>query len=456
MASVVNTNIPSLIAQRNLTVNNRKADTAMQRLSSGLRINSAADDAAGLAISEKMRGQIRGLKMAAKNALDSSSLFQVAEGALDQTNAMLIRMRELAVQSANDTNTEDDRIALENEVIQLKKEVDRIANTTEFNTKKLLDGNLSGVRSEVAGRVSVNNNSALIFKDVGTNSLAALKERIGASGVYDGMISIVKLVDGTPGSNSAAYKIIFNNGVTSSGKQIAVTGYSPLGSAYGTVSAGAGMSASNGIAANVGEHGVGNVTIHTGASLALSVTIGSHSITINGLLGNGGSALTLDFATNNTTFAGLDAGDAFTMDFSRYEAAGGNLDKGVMTQLGANAGQITFGNIQDMRCQALGLRYTSIETRDQAQAALSELDNASIKVSAQRSLLGAIQNRLSYAINALEITTENVTAAESRIRDADMAAEMSDYTKENVKSQAAQAMVSQANARANQVLGLLQ
>lgn len=453
MATVINQNIPSLIAQRNLTVNGRKADTAMQRLSSGLRINSAADDAAGLAISEKMRGQIRGLQMASKNAQDTSSLFQVAEGALDQTHAMLNRMRELAVQAANDTNTEDDRVSLENEVTQLKKEIDRIANTTEFNTKKLLEGSLSGVHDRVDGRITINNNSSLIFKDTGASGLATFMNKIKQAGVYDGMISIVKLVDGNPSTGQVAYKVIFNNGITGSGDLAAITGYSSAGASGGVINPGSGSN--NGLAAVKGRKGAGKVELMNGASQAVSVTITSKGVSFKGLTSGGGSMF-LALTSNSDKFANMKAGDAFTLNLASYSSAGGNVDKGVMTQLGANGGQITFGSIQDMRSQALGLRYTSVATRDQAQSALAEIDNASVRVSAQRSLMGAIQNRLSYSINALEITTENVSAAESRIRDADMAAEMSNFTKENVKSQAAQAMVSQANARASQVLSLLQ
>ncbi|MDR3348810.1 MAG: flagellin, partial [Acidaminococcales bacterium] len=154
MPSVINHNIPSLTSQRYLGVNNRAAEKSMARLASGLKINSAADDAAGLAISEKMRGQVRGLDMAKKNAQDTSSLIQIAEGALDQTHAILGRMRELAVQAANDTNTDDDRNEIEGEIKQLKKEIDRIGNSTEFNTKKLLDGSLKGAKDSVRGRLT--------------------------------------------------------------------------------------------------------------------------------------------------------------------------------------------------------------------------------------------------------------------------------------------------------------
>jgi len=291
-------------------------------------------------------------------------------------------------------------------------------------------------------------------------SLASFMNRIKGSGRYDGTISIVKLVDGAAGLGEVAFKIIFNSSTTGSGL-VSVTGYASVDNTqsgnYGIIQPGVGSSGA-GVQAGVGSAGASHVGLHDGTAATLTVDLQANSIEIDGLLGTHGqgNSLTLDFDAVGINLLQMNAGDAFTLNFSRHEEAGGNLDKGVMTQLGANGGQITFGNIGDMRTQALGLRFTSVRTRDQSQSALAEIDNASIKVSAQRSMLGAIQNRLSYSINALEITTENVSAAESRIRDADMAAEMSNFTKENVKSQAAQAMVSQANARANQVLGLLQ
>jgi flagellin len=152
----------------------------------------------------------------------------------------------------------------------------------------------------------------------------------------------------------------------------------------------------------------------------------------------------------------MEVGESISFNFARTSKDKGALDQSLMTQLGANTGQITYASIGDMRTRALGLQYTSVASNEMAQAAITEVDNATVRVSSQRSLLGAVQNRMEYAINALETTSENVTSAESRIRDTDMAAEMSKFSKENIKSQAAQTMVAQANARAQQVLSLLQ
>ena len=442
--AVINHNIPSLTSQRYLGVNNRAAEKSMARLSSGLRVNSAADDAAGLAISEKMRGQIRGLDMAKKNAQDTSSLIQVAEGALDQTQAILQRMRELAVQSANDTNTNDDRNEIENEIKQLKKEIDRIGNTTEFNTKKLIDGSMSGAKDSVVGRLIVNNNSQVTLDSV---SLANMTSAVQEQNLYDGTITIIR---NSTESGIDSFKIIFHNELNTAGKSIALTSYTTAGTA---IAAGEG---SNGYGV-VGQSGInsGEVTLAGGTGVALTVQIDTAAITFTGITADA-SVYTISLTSASVKFTDMAVGESISFNFARKENDKGTIDNSMMTQLGANTGQITYASMSDMRSKALGLQATSVATNEQAQAAITEIDNATVRVSAQRSLLGAIQNRMEYSVNALETTSENVTAAESRIRDTNMAQEMSNFNKENIKSQAAQTMVAQANARAQNVLSLLQ
>lgn len=267
----INHNIAALNTYRQLTAGSLASSKSMEKLSSGLRINRAGDDAAGLAISEKMRGQIRGLEMASKNAQDGISLIQTAEGALNETHSILQRMRELAVQAANDTNTAADRAEIQKEIDQLSLEIDRIGNTTEFNTQKLLDGSI-----------------------------------------------------------------------------------------------------------------------------------------------------------NNTVF-----------------------------QIGANVSQTITIAISDMRSANLGVDTLTVDTNANANAAITAIDAAISAVSAQRSQLGAIQNRLEHTINNLGTSAENLTAAESRIRDVDMAREMMEFTKNNILSQASQAMLAQANQLPQGVLQLL-
>ncbi|MBY0223498.1 MULTISPECIES: flagellin N-terminal helical domain-containing protein [Sporosarcina] len=272
---IINHNIAALNTHRQLGSNNTAASKNLEKLSSGLKINRAGDDAAGLAISEKMRGQIRGLDMAQKNSQDAISLIQTAEGALNETHDILQRMRELAVQSSNDTNTDGDRGELQKELKQLTDEVDRIANTTQFNTKTLMSGGLSGT------------------------------------------------------------------------------------------------------------------------------------------------------------------------------------DKGLKFQVGANSGQTVSLEFANMKASGIGVSGLSIEKQSGAEKAITKIQSGIDKVSAERSKLGAMQNRLEHTINNLGTSSENLTAAESRIRDVDMAKEMMDFTKNNILTQAAQAMLAQAQQSSQGVLQLL-
>ncbi|USB32839.1 flagellin Hag [Paenibacillus sp. YPG26] len=296
---IINHNIAALNTHRQLAVNTGNTNKSIEKLSSGLRINRAGDDAAGLAISEKMRGQIRGLDMASKNAQDGISLIQTAEGALNETHSILQRMRELAVQSANDTNTDKDRGALQSEVDELAKEITRISNTTEFNTKKLLDGSAS---------------------------------------------------------------------------------------------------------VSSGVSGAANLTFHIGANKDQSITLS------------------------------VGAMDAKTL--------------GVAGASTANATATVAGG-------AVAVEGIGISTQSSANAAITTINTAIETVSTERAKLGAYQNRLEHTINNLNTSSENLTAAESRIRDVDMAKEMMSQTKNNILAQAAQAMLAQANQQPQGVLQLL-
>ena len=394
---IINHNIPAMNTYRQLTGNNSATAKSLEKLSSGFRINRAGDDAAGLAISEKMRGQIRGLDMASKNAQDSISLIQTAEGALTETHSILQRMRELAVQSSNDTNTDSDRKELQAEVKQLKSEIDRIANTTEFNTKKLLEGSAKGVKEEVAGSLKVNNNSQLTLDTAAAISAAAT----GAltNGAY--MIVKVSAQSGATTFNSNDFKIIGPDGKTSGLLSVAAT---------------------NGISLGTGLVGVAT-TISTGTTY---------------------------------TFANMKVGDSITLVFGKYEEASSTLGNSIMTQIGANAGQTAFISIGDMRADAIGVDKIDISSKFGAQTAIETVNNAIEKVSSQRSALGAMQNRLEHTINNLGAASENLSAAESRIRDVDMAKEMMNFTKSSILQQAATAMLAQANQQPQGVLQLLQ
>ena len=401
---IINHNIASLNTYNKLSANNAASAKSLEKLSSGLRINRAGDDAAGLAISEKMRGQIRGLDQGTRNAQDSISLIQTAEGALSETHSILQRMRELAVQSSNDTNTTDDRKQLQGEVSQLKAELDRIGNTTEFNTKKLLDGSAKGVTGAVLGNLSLNNNSKVLITSA---NMATAVGIAGTSSKIDGAYMLVRTAAvsgvGNLASNfkAADYTIVDMNGV---------------------------QSASGG----AGGVTVTNTTIAFGAGTfggAMSVTSSS--------LGN------------------MAVGESITFVFNAHVNASSTLGGSIMTQIGANTGQTAFISMTDMRSEALGVDALDISTKFGAQTAISTVDVATAKVSSQRSALGAIQNRLEHTINNLGSASENLTAAESRVRDVDMAKEMMSFQKNNILSQAATAMLAQANQQPQGVLQLL-
>lgn len=355
---IINHNITALNTHRQLASANSAQSSSMEKLSSGLRINSAKDDAAGLSISEKMRGQIRGLEQASANAQDTISLMQTAEGALNETHDILQRMREISVQSSNDTNTDADRKELQNELKQLNTEIDRIGNTTEFNTKKLLDGSAKGVSEAVKGSAAANNNSGL---DIDPTELAALNTAAGTGSKANGAYMVVKTGD-------TDYKIIGPDG-----KETTATD---------------------------------GVTVDKAAG-ANKITVGTDIL---------GAATSL-----NVDLADMKVGESLTLVFNKAEAASADLGDSIMTQIGANAGQTAFISIGDMRADALGVKDLDISTKFGAQTAIETINNAVTKVSSQRSSLGAQQNRLEHTINNLNTSAENLTSAESRIRDVDYA-----------------------------------
>ncbi|WP_026672370.1 flagellin N-terminal helical domain-containing protein [Alkalihalobacterium bogoriense] len=383
---IINNNISALNTFRQMGVNNTAGSKAMEKLSSGLRINRAGDDAAGLAISEKMRGQIRGLDQASRNAQDGISLIQTAEGALNETHSILQRMRELAVQSSNDTNTETDREELQKEIDQLTSEIDRIANTTEFNTQKLLNGDKKGLAKKIDGSVDVQNNSKATI-NLGNVSAAATT----------GTITITRINDASAGT---LFKL-------SDPAQSGIT-----------------LNALTSAAATLG-----------------GVLSGAGTLTISGL-------------------QNMAVGESVTLSFKKAEAAQTSISSALNFQIGANSGQSIQVGINDMKADALGLRSTSgdpldIKAHDKASTAVTTINNAIEKVSAQRSQLGAYQNRLEHTIANLDNASENLQAAESRVRDVDMAREVMEMTRANILGQASQAMLAQANQKPQSVLQLL-
>ena len=411
-------NIAALNTHRNLGANQAAASKNLEKLSSGFKINRAGDDAAGLAISEKMRGQISGLDMASKNASDSISLIQTAEGALNETHSILQRMRELAVQSSNDTNVTDDRDALQKEISQLTQEIDRVANTTEFNTQKLLNGGFKGTF-----QIGANENQTM---DMNIGKMDSASLGLTGTTVVAKDVAVTGLADGT-------YTVKDNKVLDSDGNQVGAVDATKL-----TVSG-------------------GNAVV-MGAAKALNTD--GNTIKIEG-----GKATVTQKVTGEA--AKLASGD--------YEVSGLNVlkdGKNVGKLTGAATGIIEInlegGKKATIDAAALGLTTTladkskftveglDISSRDKASSSITSIDNAIKKVSDQRSSLGAVQNRLEHTINNLGTSSENLTAAESRIRDTDMAAEMMAFTKNNILTQAAQSMLAQANQQPQGVLQLLQ
>ena len=390
----INHNISAINTYRQMGVNQTAATKNMEKLSSGLRINRAGDDAAGLAISEKMRGQIRGLDMAAKNSQDGISLIQTAEGALNETHSILQRMRELSVQAANDTNTDADRVELQKEVKELLSEVTRIGNNTEFNTKTLMNGDLA---AKATGTIA----NATEVGSVSIAELGSLKDT--------DTFTIAQTVN------------------------------------YGTETTGG---ANDGALIDVEfEIELADGTKATGTLTKAQLDEGKTSVDVTG--GDSKFTVKLDDAATLKDSSGNGVGTATATDTLTFD------DNALSFQIGANANQTMRLDLNDMRSEALGIDGIDISTSAGAQTAITALDSAIQTVSAERSKMGANQNRLEHTINNVGASSENLTAAESRIRDVDMAKEMMEMTKNNILQQAAQAMLAQANQQPQGVLQLL-
>ena len=396
-------NIAALNSYRNLTGNNNAVSKNLEKLSSGYRINRAGDDAAGLAISEKMRAQITGLNTAQKNAQDGVSLVQTAEGALTEVHSMLNRMVELADQSANGTyDNAVDRANLQKEIASLKDEIDRIADSTNFNGINLLDGSLStSTTTTLSGKEATPNAGVdlkFTFADQfkGNNINVKLENKAGGKGQIDAVVAddgtITLKMDATVAhSASEIQKALANANIDAVKDKVDNAKMKSL-LASATVT------------------GAGTTALATGTAFA-------------------GTATTTDPKGKSLT---LQIGDT-SKDFNQMAVSVG-----------------------DMHGEALGIADIDISTQVGAQTAVDKIKSAINSVSSTRGDLGAIQNRLEHTINNLSVTAENMTAAESRIRDVDMANEMMAYTKNNILVQSSQAMLAQANQLPQGVLQLLQ
>ncbi|MGN7175973.1 flagellin N-terminal helical domain-containing protein [Cytobacillus sp. SAFR-174] len=468
----INHNIAALNTYRQLNSASGSQSKSMEKLSSGLRINRAGDDAAGLAISEKMRGQIRGLDQSSKNAQDGISLIQTAEGALNETHDILQRMRELAVQSSNDTNTDADRKEIQKEISQLKDEVNRISNDTEFNTKKLLNGSVGNsanitTNNHVLGSVNVvdsNLKADTYTVTTGAAGTVAMDIKTNTTGLATGDFSFADAdLDGLKlGDYSLEFK---STGVANT---FDISLKNSDGVEVGSL---AGWTAGGGDATIVGNLPDGTATKLTITDpSAGGVTEGKLDFNLNGNYAAAGafaitnsasgteysSAANLKITDNSFEAGGLEFD--LSVDSVLAAAASSTItttNNALTMHIGANENQTMNVDINKMDTQSLGIKDIDVTSQAGAENAITAVNDAITKVSAERSKLGAFQNRLEHTINNLNTSSENLTAAESRVRDVDMAKEMMNQTKNSILSQAAQAMLAQANQQPQGVLQLL-
>jgi len=456
MPQIINTNIASLTAQRNLNGSQNSLATSLQRLSTGLRINSAKDDAAGLAISERFTTQIRGLNQAIRNANDGVSFAQTAEGALSTAGDSLQRIRELAVQSINDTNSSSDRQALNNEVGQLIAEVNRVANATQFNGQNILDGSLSTLTfqvganqgqtisvtgvdsrgSQLGARVSTTTSVSSVALAVaeGLNNLVAQGTTVDISGATSttDVVAAFNAVAGETGVQALKATSVTTGDLANAVGDITINGVQITLDAVvaNSVTAINAVSAQTGVAAVAGTAGI-----------VLSNTDGADIIIDNAGTGQLGGQ-----AAGETFFAGITlAGDVAPSDF----VVGGTF--GTVDPDGANPA-IALGGGQVNKT----LNGVDVLNGTNANDALLVLDFALQQVSGLRAELGSVQTRFESTISNLSVTSENLSAARSRIRDADFAAETAELTRSQILQQAGIAVLSQANALPQNVLALLQ
>ena len=540
MAMVVQHNLTAMNTNRQLGMTTTSLAKSTEKLSSGYRINRAADDAAGLAISEKMRSQIRGLNKASVNASDGISMIQTAEGALAESHSILQRMRELCVQAANGTETDSDRGNIQDEIEQLQEELDRIAEDTEFNTMKLLDGSMSASSSGVTGSGPKYGTystalKAFITSDVGgvQVSLSTSAAIGGESAIWDAtgkkltlnlahnqtytqaeiddLIRLAKQEDSTATGTPAKVEVKLNFGSltafkaldadktnittvgikatsqnvaltnTSNNNFVGATGIKISANRYGV---------DNNITIKIcfSKNGVEGCTLTTPASYTTDGQLTSAGVytlnlstgkiyseeDIEAILAEAGLSMDVEFSGPNpdepnylfltgmctvdvplTGGQGLGDTDAYLAQAKYGVTAGG---KGVILQIGANQGQTMSFSIDNMDANALGVNSSNVNvsTQQGATDSLGKIDEAIQKVSKQRSLLGAVQNRLEHTISNIDNTAENLQAAESNIRDTDMASEMVTMSKYNILQQAGQSMLAQANQSTQGVLSLLQ
>ena len=508
MAQVINTNIASLNAQRNLNASQSSLATSLERLSSGLRINSAKDDAAGLAISERFTTQIRGLNQAIRNANDGISLSQTAEGALGELTNNLQRIRELAVQSANATNSDSDRAALNQEVTQRLAEIDRIASQTSFNGRKVLDGTFGNAAFQVGANVgetisldlstSVRQDSIGAAASVTSTGVGAGLEASQALGAFTPAFEVSTATSGTftltaddGNGNVLSVSTTVANGADFTATELSASFVTAGFSANGTGTV-------NGFSLDLGNEstitaainaGTLNIVRADGTNFDTSVVNDIAGDDLDGAGGNAVAANAVGFATVvsnaaavTTTNGGetLAAGDlsiqvgtsnavSITGTFTSAQQIADAINSNVtgVNAVVNEAGEINLTSSQALTIEGnntLGLASAgvtgslatiTVNTAAEANSTIQRIDSALTSVSELRSTFGAIQNRFSSTIANLSSNTESLQAARSRILDADFAQETANLTRAQILQQAGTAILAQANALPQNVLSLL-
>lgn len=493
MTQIINTNIPSLNAQRNLTTSQGALATALQRLSSGLRINSARDDAAGLAISERLTTQIRGLDQARRNANDGVSLAQTAEGALTQTGEILQRIRELSIQSANATNSATDRKALNDEVNQLIQEVNRVANTTTFNGLKILDGTYQGQQFQVGANANetigvsvqgatandLKNNTIALQSNTDNDGLGTVTAAANTAPAGNGVGAQTLTIAGASGSSTVS--VAANDQASTIAASInAIVGSTGVAAKATTTATINTLSASGTLSFTINGGGtatsisaqvtttdmtalaaaINDVSGKTGVTATLSADKTSvvvkqsegKDITIEGFTNSAGGTIQVDGSATAATNEALTSGANDSTRIAGEVTL--NADQGFTAVSSAGTDVIINGTTTTASSASL-LSSVDISTVAGANSAIDIIDASLAQVSRMRASLGAIQNRFINTIANLQTTSENLSASRSRVRDADFAAETAALTRAQILQQAGTAVLAQANAIPNNVLSLL-
>ena len=488
MAATINTNVASLTAQRNLGMSQTSLNTSIQRLSSGLRINSAKDDAAGLAISERFTSQIRGLNQAVRNANDGISLAQTAEGALKASGDILQRVRELAVQSANASNSAGDRQALQAEVGQLVSELDRISKTTEFNGTKLLDGSFGTQQFQVganANQTIVAATGNLRTNVYGNNQVAAAGTlagtgAFGANGVTAGTLAVNGFVgskDISVASNATASAIADKVNAVKGETGVVATARTDASLTFAASGAYTLTLQSDNSTAQTIAFTLSAAATSDGLSAAVSAINDQSSKTgVTAALNSDGTQILLaNSSGNDILVADTAASNAGNVTVQKLDAAGGTV--GAVATLTADtaatnalvSGYVTFDSeksfsVVPTTTNALAATASStlkkvseldITTFSKATEAMKTVDSALAFINGERAKLGAMQSRFETSIANLQVTSENLSASRSRILDADFAAETANLSRAQILQQAGTAMVAQANQLPQGVLALL-